>query len=284
MDNMAINTEQYQRITRFLDADMTLEEMDTFKQELDANPAMRQQLNFEQSVRDGFALDKNNIIAGGKTNAVTPLKKLNTRRWLTIAAAATVTGIILALLFFNTKKDSPAIVIQHNDSATINKKDTAPLVINKPADSSNKKNITALYKQYFTADTIPQNYPMYLAEALTNYQNEDYAAIEKIDLTNIPQIRGVEDKQAILNLGHYYKGIAYLKNNNTPQAIVNLQWVQNNCTDNSIKLNAQWYLALAYLKNNNAAEAINQLKNLTGKSTYRRYSREVKSLLKALEE
>lgn len=284
MDNMEINMEQYQRIIRFLDADMTLEEMDAFKQELDANPAMRQQLDFEQLVRDGFALDKNNTIAGARTNTATPFKKNTIKRWLTLAAAAAVTGIVLALLFFNTEKNTPVIVVQHNDTAGINKKDTAPLVINKPADNSNKKNLPSLYKQYFTIDTIPENYPMFLAEALTNYQNQDYAAIEKIDFNNLPQIRGREDKQPILNLGHYYKGIAFLKTNNTPQAIANLQWVQNNCTDNNIKLNAQWYLALAYLKNNNASEAINQLKKLTGKSTYHRYNSRTKSLLKALEE
>ncbi|MFM9908358.1 MAG: tetratricopeptide repeat protein, partial [Chitinophagaceae bacterium] len=96
-------------------------------------------------------------------------------------------------------------------------------------------------------------------------------------------IRGTESKQPVLEFGHYYKGIAFLKTNNTKEAILNLQWVQKNSTDKNLQLKAQWYLALAYLKSNNSVEAINLLKKIADKSAYHRYKKTAQNLLNDLE-
>src|ERR1700761_8237264 len=51
---MDISNEQYQRLTRFLDADMSFAEMKAFESELDANPELRVQMELEQQVRSAF--------------------------------------------------------------------------------------------------------------------------------------------------------------------------------------------------------------------------------------
>ncbi len=283
---MNITTEQYKLIIRFLDGDMTLGEMTVFEKELDDNPAMREQLNFEQHVRDSLAFNKTKIIDSNSTTAknATAIINVNRKRWFAIAAAAAILVIVLSVIFLKPEKDIDKDIVQSNDTNSVKKNDTTAITITQPNDSIKTLTFIKLYQQYFTTDAVPENYPMYLAEALTNYQSGDYAAIQKLNLADIPEIRGTESKQPILELGHYYKGIAFLKTNNTKEAILNLQWVQNNSTDKNLQLKAQWYLALAYLKNNNATEAIKLLKKITDKSTYHRYKNEAKSLLKALEQ
>ncbi len=281
---MNISTEQYERIANFLDANMKLEEMNAFEKELAINPAMRQQLDFELKARDSFTFNKNKII-DSTTNAI-PITNNNSRRkkWFAIAAAAAVIIAVVSIIFLKPKKDIDKVIVQSNDTNSVKKNDTTAITITQPNDSIKTLTFIKLYQQYFSTDVVPENYPMYLAEALTNYQSGDYAAIQKLNLADIPEIRGTESKQPVIELGHYYKGIAFLKTNNTKEAILNLQWVQKNSTDKNLQLKAQWYLALAYLKNNNAAEAIKLLKNMAAKSTYHRYKNKAKNLLKALEE
>jgi hypothetical protein len=281
---MDINTEQYERIIHFLDANMTLEEMDAFEKELADNPAMRQQLDFELQARDSFAFNKNKII-DSTTNAI-PVININSKRkkWFAIAAAAAVIVAIFSIIFLMPKKVIEKDIVQGNDTNSIKKNDTAAITITQPNDSIKTLTFIKLYQQYFTADAVPETYPMYLAEAFTSYQSGDYTAIQKLNLAAIPEMRGNESKQPILELGHYYKGIAFLKSSNIKEAIINLQWVQKNSTDDDLKFKAQWYLALAYLNNNNINEATNLLKKIAYKSTYHRYKDKAKNLLKALEE
>jgi len=62
---MKISSGQYERILKFLDGDMTVEEMNAFAKELAANPEMQSQIDFEQSVRDALAV---NDTENGKDN------------------------------------------------------------------------------------------------------------------------------------------------------------------------------------------------------------------------
>ena len=249
--------------------------MNAFEKELAINPAMRQQLDFELKARDSFTFNKNKII-DSTTNAI-PITNNNSRRkkWFAIAAAAAVIIAVVSIIFLKPKKDIDKVIVQSNDTNSVKKNDTTAITITQPNDSIKTLTFIKLYQQYFSTDVVPENYPMYLAEALTNYQSGDYAAIQKLNLADIPEIRGTESKQPVIALGHYYKGIAFLKTNNTKEAILNLQWVQKNSADKNLQLKAQWYLALAYLKNNNAAEAIKLLKNMAAKSTYHRYKNKV---------
>jgi predicted negative regulator of RcsB-dependent stress response len=159
------------------------------------------------------------------------------------------------------------------------------LITTVTTDTGNKiKQLSLLYQQYFTVDTVPENYPIYLAEAFTAYQDNDYTAIQKLNLSNIPETRGTDSRQHILQLGNYYKGIAFLKTNTLPQALSNLQWVEQNADDAKLKIKAQWYLALGYIKNGDAAEARKLLTIISNNSTYYGYKNRATTLLKALQE
>lgn len=104
---MAITTEQYEKITRFLDADMDLAEMEAFEKELAANPEMRRQLDFEQSVRNEFASQELPDVIGMTTEEA-PVARQMTRKttrlqkWLVIGAAAAVLAAVLVI----TKQNS----------------------------------------------------------------------------------------------------------------------------------------------------------------------------------
>jgi hypothetical protein len=285
---MDISAEQYERIILFLDAGMTLEEMEAFEKELAINPAMRQQLDFEQSIRDSFTLKKS-IAIPAQENSIDGhtgrdlIKSINRKQWIIIAAAACVLAAVITITLIKSEKETGSVIVKKDGTTGTNKKDTQELTVTKPDDSLNVPDYAVLYKQYFVKDDLPENYPTFLAEALISYNDGDYSSIQKLNLAAIPEMRGGEDKQIILNLGHYYKGIAFLKTNNNQQALQNLQWIEKNCTDADLKVKAQWYLSLAYLKNSNAIEAISLLKKLASNGAYPMYNTKAKSLLKALE-
>ncbi|MGG9960330.1 hypothetical protein [Ferruginibacter sp. SUN106] len=288
---MSISAEQYERIVNFLDAAMSVKDMEAFEKELAGNPEMRKQLDFEQSVRDSFAFTTNKSvkedIAIGDNNKlikempVIPVTKSN---WFSFAIAASFAAIIISVLLLQPKKNIAPLVVKNIDTPDVKKNDSL-LITTATIDTSNKiKQLAALYRQYFSVDTIPENYPVYLAEAFTSYQDNDYAAIQKIDLANIPATRGIESRQNILQLGHYYKGIAFLKTNTIPQALSNLQWIEQNADDAKLKIKAQWYLALGYIKKGDVAEAGKLLAIISNNSTYYRYKTMAATLLKALQE
>jgi tetratricopeptide (TPR) repeat protein len=285
---MDISAEQYERIILFLDASMTLEEMEAFDKELAINQAMRQQLDFEQSIRDSFALKKSIVIPArensidGHTNRA-PVKSINRKQWITIAVAASVLVAVITITLIKPEKKRGPVIVKNGDSADTNKKDTQELTVTKPDNNLNTLDYAGLYRQYFVKDDLPESYPTFLAEALISYNDGDYSSIQKLNLAAIPEMRGAGEKQTILDLGHYYKGIAFLKTGNTQQAIQNLQWIEKNSTDADLKIKAQWYLALAYLKSDNASEAISLLKKLAVNGAYSMYNAKAKSLLKEIE-
>ena len=264
---MSLTTEQYEKIIRFLDAEMDAVEMDAFEKELDANPEMRKQLDFEQALRDDFALQDINSLPGtaaAKERTATssaPGKVTNMRKWLAIAAAAIAT-ILLITIFWQKPEKNPAVT-KRNDIDTTQHENNPPQAIVTPApktvkDSVAVTNLAALFKQYFKKDPAPEEYPLFLAAAFTDYESGKYTTLQQLDLNKLPQTRGAGEtnsKENILKLGHYYKGLAFLQTNNTKETILNLHWVLNNQHDKALRAKAQWYLALAYLKDNNSEKA-----------------------------
>ena len=262
---MALTTEQYQKIIRFLDAEMGPDEMNAFEKELDSNAELRRQLDFEQSLRDNFALGnitslpgtvtaKESAAARGKTGKITRIQK-----WLAIVAAV-ITAIILVTIFWQKPGKAPDVVNRNNNIDTVQKNKESPQVaITAPAkDSSEIINPALLFKQYFKKDVLPEHYPLYLAEAFTDYEMGNYKTLQQLNLNNLPQTRSdgeTDSKANILKLGHYYKGLAFLQTNNTREAIMNLSWVLSNQPGNALRVKAQWHLALTYLKENNGEKA-----------------------------
>lgn len=264
---MDITTEEYERMIRFMDAEMAPEEMDAFEKELASNPEMRRQLNFEQSLRDGFALQKitslTDTITANEKTAVRkiPGKVTSMRKWRTISAAAVV---IIALMLFTMLWQKPGrnqnLADQKNIDTITEKTNQSQIVITAPSkDSIEVIDMASLFTKYFKKDIIPDSYPLFLAEALMDYDSGNYTTLQQLNLNDLPQMRGADDadnKENILMLGHYYKGLAFLQTNNTREAVINLEWALNNQPGKDLRAKAQWYLALAYLKENNEKKAV----------------------------
>lgn len=284
---MNISSEQYERIMYFLDADMAVEEMEAFEKELAANPAMREQLDFEVFVRDGFALKKDLITEvntdfeeKGSRKKQNSIHKLIAKKWYAIAIAASVITFVLIVLFY-PQKGKPPEIVKHNttDTSHIQNKDTIQLAINKPGDTIKTRNLEKLFTQYFTMDSVPESYPIFLAEALTNYENGDYTTIQQLNLTDLPEVRGEDNKQTIVELGRYYKGISFLKTGDIKKAIHNLEWVEKNSSIVILKIKTAWYLAMAHLKSGNVSSARRWLEKLTSSSTISSYKQKALKLL-----
>ena len=92
----------------------------------------------------------------------------------------------------------------------------------------------------------------------------------------------INSKQNILQLGHYYKGLAYIETNDNKQAIENLQWVIDSAQSPQLKIKAQWYLALIYLKENNTKKALPLLSSLSKNSNAVQYHKQANEILEML--
>jgi TolA-binding protein len=137
----------------------------------------------------------------------------------------------------------------------------------------------------FEKDSLPEIYPMVIAEELNQYAIGNDAPIQQLNLSNLPETRGSSsqaDKQTAQQLGHYFKGIAYLEKGSSQQAIINLQWVIKNSDNKQLTAKAEWYLALSYLKNDNNNEAEILLKKVSQNENNSTYSSKALRLLKSI--
>jgi hypothetical protein len=121
-----------------------------------------------------------------------------------------------------------------------------------------------LYAQHFVKDTIPHAVPQMLAQALADYDKNVYSGIQQYDLKNLPNLKGndASQKQQVLELGYYYKGVSFMVTNEYKNAQPCLEWVINNVTNENLKRKAEWYLALSYLKTSEKDKALKLLKVL----------------------
>ena len=278
---MKISTEQYERILHFLDADMTLEEMDAFEKELAANPAIRQQLDFEQSIRDGFNLSGqqetvlHNMEVNAKHAFVNPAipeaAKIN---WLPAAAAAILVMIAswLFIILLN-QKSTPSPTANNIDTVQVIKKDSLSVTKNTNSDSLKQMALISgnIFKKYYHKESVPEEYPIFLAEAFEGYASNNYKALEKLDLEKLPQTRDTKEaqtKETILLLGNFYKGIAALENGRTDYAIKHFTWVIAKSKDAGWKQKGHWYLAMSYLQEGNIKSANEQLNQIEGKDKF----------------
>lgn len=256
---------------RFLDAEMDPAEMEAFEKELNTTPELRRQLNFEQSLRDSFALQNITSLPGtapaNKVAPAPPGKVTGMRKWLAISAAAVVIITFTLLALLRQKPGSVEVVVNNTEADTTQgKSNQPPVVITEPAKNSSEAiDLPRLFKQYFKKDVLPDHYPLFLAEALTDYEAGNYATLQQLNLNDLPQTRSVDEannQENILKWGYYYKGLAFLQTGNTKEAATNLNQVLNNERGTALKAKAQWYLALTYLKENNSEKAAELCRNI----------------------
>lgn len=288
---MDITTEQYERIIRFLDGDMNAVEMDEFEIELSSNPAMRHQLDFEQSLRNDFALNSITSLTAeipaeaGISVPSKPTRITSLAKWFSAAAAIII--IILLVTVFWQKTDQKEDIAHTNKIDTVQSVSIPPgaIITEQAKDTSKSIDLVKLFRQYFKKDTLPEEYPIFLAEAFTDYESGNYKTLQQLNLNNLPETRGVDkpgSKQSILQLGHYYKGLAFLQTNNTKDAIINLNWVLSSQPEKILRDKAQWYLALAYLEEKNPEKVAEFCKNIVDSSSSNLLVRNAKTILETL--
>ena len=285
---MVLDSEQYNRIIRFLDAEMSINEMADFESELDSNPNMRQHLDFEQSIRDVFAQRNQEDSQKVKKDFFPLSQKVNKGKkkgfYVYLAVAASIIGIISwSVLFKNSSLPSSKQLVQ-NDSIL----KTNDSSYNNNSIQTNQANdlvYASLFNKYFSKDKSPDNSPILLADALIDYDNGNYTSLQSLDLTKIPEIRGddtLNDRENILQLGHYYKGISYLETGDSKMAIQNLNWVVKHSSNTEIVTKADWYLALGYVINKEKEKSKTILKELLQNKRNNHFSQKAKELYNIL--
>lgn len=283
---MDITLEQYETIQFYLDGKMEAPEANAFLQQLETNMELKESYEFERSLRQNLAsisetremlalasqhdeptgdpADRafiRNIIQQsakewkeGKAAPPKPAspKVVPFRRWATIAVAATLLIAVAGIFFF-----------QHYGHHT-----------EDPAQ---------LFAAFFKKDTIPnEKYPM-LAQAFTEYRNNNYKTLQNYDLDNLPTLKGGDDqRQKILELGYYYRGISFLVTDAPAKAMPDLQWVIDHATTEDLVWKAQWYEALAMIRSSRIPAAIVLLRSVSANPKAEGYNRQATDLLHQL--
>lgn len=256
---MALTTDQYQQLMRFLDADMSMEEMAAFEKELDANPELRAQLNLELQVTTALG-ESNNVFPNVNKGKLVALPA--TRKKLWIAAASIMAIAILATYFLLRSPKNSGPLVNNTDSIPANKKDSLPkgptpsIAIN----TKDRNNTDSLFKQFYKRPGLPDSYPIILADAFDHYSKNNYVPIEAFDIDHLPIVRGGENEEETIKvLATFYKGIADLQQQKADSAISRFKWMIAHYSNSKQASKAHWYLALAYLKKGNTEDAVKEL-------------------------
>ena len=300
---MEITLEQYDNIQLYLDGKMEPAQANVLLQELNTNAVLKDAFEFERSLRSNLesiaetremlALNRqhqdqtNDLTAAGDpanrafirdiirqaaeewkegrppiaapgsaaptSSATPPAKVVPFRRWTAIAVAASLLIAVAGIVLF-----------QHNGHHTAD-----------PAE---------LFATFFKKDTIPdEKYPM-LAQAFTEYRNNNYKTLQNYDLENMPTLKGVDDQRQkkILELGYYYRGISFLATDEPARAMPDLQWVIDHAQREDLVWKAQWYDALALIKSSHIPAAIVLLRSVSSNPKAEGYNRQATDLLHQL--
>lgn len=209
---MAITTEQYKNLQRYLDDEMTKEQEADFEKELATDAGLKEHYSFEVGLRNyldlselkkaipGFSardltIDEPAVIslpvAKERTNAA---KSGGSKKWMYYAAAciAIVTGSIFLLYHHGyTTQTTTQEEARKNDTGTVKPGNQSPLqeASNNKADSDNRKKekeekndnapaLLALAQQYFLKDTIPDESADTFASHLPDLAKNDRPATD----------------------------------------------------------------------------------------------------------
>lgn len=211
----------------------------------------------------------------------------NLKRTIVIAIAALGLLAVIALTGYKIKKSFNPPIVEVEDTSKVLPSHHKPVVVPvKVSDSTEALKTATLYKQYFSRDTVPQTYPTFLLDAFSAYALGDYSYMLKLDLANVPDAPTAKEpytKQQLLQLAHYYKGIAALMTDDTEHAITHLQWVISNPANEVQFVKAKWYLALAYLNVSKTANTIELLKQVERNRASSNHALMAANLLKELQ-
>lgn len=310
---MKISPEKFERLLRFLDAEMDPEEIAAFEEELKTDPDLRDQLDFQLKLSEAFSekkpeeagyIDSNenlrSILTAAKNKffkqndepvSITGAAKdhhkhiiqVNFATWL--AAASVIVLALIAALVYYSGKNSETQDIAINDSSRI-KQDQKQIEIipvdtvkNLPNHSPVKTDYASLARECYTKDPGPADPPLLLAEEIGDYNKGDYQTIQAFDLNNIPKTRGQVNEFELKELGHYYKGLSFIETKNNQQARLNLQWVIDSAKNNLLQIKASWYLSLLYLLKDDVKKSEVLLNHVASNKTEAMYKQKAAGLL-----
>ncbi len=292
---MEITLGQYDDIQQYLDGKMEPEQAASFLQELRANKDLTEAFEFEKSVRENAqgirqareilavtqALTQNAADDPAADTDVRNLIQQSGREWsqtrttppLPQASAPPMTATAKVIPFRWTKMAIAASLLIATGSIVF-------LYIYK----NRIEQPAALFAEYFSKDPVPEgDHPM-LAQALTDYTHNNYTTLKRYDLDNLPTLKGggEDQRQKILELGYYYKGIAFLASGEADSATPAFQWVIDHAVTDSLVWKAQWYEALAELKSSNIPAAISMLRPVSSNPKAGTYREQAIALLNKL--
>ena len=209
--------------------------------------------------------------------------------WPSVAAVAIIIFSVLIVIWKFSNAPTSYIADKKKDSLLIkndslkNKNTDSERVIIKTNPSFD---YARLYKDNYRKDQIPEEIPQVMKPALLAYEDGNYSKLEKLDLYNLPKGRGDLDAknepQHIRELGHYYKGIAFIESKNEVKAEANLKWVIDNSKNQNLIGKATWYLALLKIKQRNKGEAVALLEAVVANKAAMKYHPDAQQLLEAV--
>jgi hypothetical protein len=211
-------------------------------------------------------------------------KKHSKTNYVVAIGAGLLLAAVIGFIVFKVQKSLKSLdtITETVDTTTVKEHHQADTAKPKIIGLDSVK-LTALFEQYFKKDSIPSKYPKFLTEAFIGYNFGDYLYFKGLDFFALPETQETiegNNKETILQLGHYYKGIVGIVTNDSTQAKTNLQWSIGHASyEMSIK--AKWFLALTYIKLMQPDKADSLLKSVAA-SNVSGYNKQAKQLLEAL--
>ncbi len=310
---MNIPEEKFERLMRFLDGEMNLDEIVAFEKELKVDKELREQMGFQiqlqqintkeegktgnENLRSLLDKAKNEFLqnkeqtTGSEKNKHTAIsnKKVGYSYWL---AAATVAALaFIASLFYYTGKQNNSNTASHDrkDTAIINHFPSSAVIVPDTAnnkitnvDSVQIKLIASLTKMYYRREGMIDNVPEVMQQPVEAYVSGNNTPIQKFDINTIPKTRGTDDHARINEVDHYYKAVSFIETAEYDKAFFNLQWVIEKSTDESLRVKATWYKAIVYLKEGKITEAENLLKGIVDDKKENIYSKKAREIIEKL--
>ena len=237
-------------IQRFLDKQMTDQEINDFEQELKNNPELYDELllhnDVDSAIKDliGENMFLKNLELAHQSymesiekerSYKTPIFNINPKYLIRYAAAAIVLIVLSVGVYY---------------------------MISPKTNTADK-----LYLSYYTPYEVAgtnrsgnEGEESLQMKAMQKFEQKDYASAIKI-------FEEIKTNGTASLSSNFYKGIAYLEMNKPNEAIKSLQIVINN-ENNELIADAEWYLGLAYLKANDIANAKKQFKRVSEKYSY----------------
>ncbi|HYX09609.1 MAG TPA: hypothetical protein VE912_22975, partial [Bacteroidales bacterium] len=238
---MEFNLDYQEYIQRYLDEEMTPDELKWFLSELDQNIPLQQEVELHRQVMDAIGeedimalRDQLDNIYEKETSTLKPPKsrptsgRKNKKRLIAVSSALSVI-IITIMVFFNQP-----------DQSTVNNK---------------------IFQEYYKPYDVTMNYrsaetgvDMILRKAFNEYENHDYSAA-------LVLFQEVLKKRPEDNATNLYTGVSQIETQQYNAANHKFKTIMSNGA-NLYYEQAEWYSGFCYLKMDSTLEAINVYKNI----------------------